>query len=92
VTPSRLLAIADPGPVPAAALPMARWEAMSAAAAFPDAPTTLGGGEATFLSFEWEDPHADAAPAAPARGVLVAPAMAAQPADLLPPAALPALA
>jgi hypothetical protein len=59
VTPSRLLAIADPGPVPAPALPMARWEAMSAAAAFPDAPTTLGGGEATFLSFEWEAPHAD---------------------------------
>ncbi|MCU7729931.1 CHAT domain-containing protein [Actinoplanes sp. KI2] len=59
VTPSRLLAVAEPWPVPAARLPMARGEAMVAAAAFPAAPTVLTGAEATCLSFEWKAPQAD---------------------------------
>jgi hypothetical protein len=58
-SPTRLLAVADPWPVAAAPLPMARYEAMTAAAAFPAAQTTLQGGEATFLSFEWEAARAD---------------------------------
>ena len=57
--PSRLLAVADPWPVAAAPLPMAKYEVMTAAAAFPAAQTTLRGGEATFLSFEWEAAKAD---------------------------------
>ncbi len=59
VSPRRLLAIADPTPVPAGPLPMARYEAMIAIAAFPTARTTLAGREATFLSFEWEAANAD---------------------------------
>ena len=59
VPPSRLLAVADPWPVAAAPLPMAKYEVMAAAAAFPAAPTGLRGGEATFLSFEWEAAKAD---------------------------------
>lgn len=57
--PSRLLAIADPAPVPAIPLPMARYEALIAAAAFPAAHRTLAGREATFLSFEWGAAKAD---------------------------------
>jgi CHAT domain-containing protein len=59
VPPTRLLAVADPWPVAAAPLPMAKYEVMTAAAAFPAAQTTLRGGEATFLSFEWEAAKAD---------------------------------
>jgi CHAT domain-containing protein len=59
VSPSRLLAVADPAPVSADPLPMARYEAMIAAAAFPAACRTLPGREATFLSFEWEAAKAD---------------------------------
>ena len=59
VAPARLLAVADPWPVAAAPLPMAKYEAMTAAAAFPAAQVTLRGGEATFLSFEWEAAKAD---------------------------------
>lgn len=59
VPPSRLLAVADPWPVPAAPLPMAKYEVMTAAAAFPAAQATLRGGEATFLSLEWEAAKAD---------------------------------
>jgi CHAT domain-containing protein len=62
VTAGHLLAVAEPGPVRAAPLPMARYEATLAAAAFaggPAAPTVLVGGEATSLSFEWQAPHAD---------------------------------
>ena len=50
VPPARLLAVAEPWPVAAAPLPMAKYEAMTAAAAFPAAQTTLQGGEATSLS------------------------------------------
>ena len=59
VAPARLLAVADPWPVAAAPLPMAKYEVMTAAAAFPAAQTTLQAGEATFLSFEWEAAEAD---------------------------------
>lgn len=59
VPPTSLLAVADPWPVAAAPLPMAKYEVMTAAAAFPAAQTTLRGGEATFLSFEWEAAKAD---------------------------------
>jgi CHAT domain-containing protein len=59
VSADRLLAVADPRPVAADPLPMATYEAMTAAAAFPDAQTTLRGPEATFLSFEWEAAKAD---------------------------------
>ncbi|MFI7501831.1 CHAT domain-containing protein [Streptomyces sp. NPDC049687] len=59
MTPSRLLAIADPWPVPAARLAMARHEAGSAAAAFPTVGTTLHGNDATFLAFERAAPEAD---------------------------------
>ncbi|MFF4575679.1 CHAT domain-containing protein [Streptomyces sp. NPDC001410] len=59
VTPTRLLAIAEPWPVPATRLPAARYEAMVAAAAFQKAPTSLSGGEATFLSLEWGARRAD---------------------------------
>jgi len=59
VPPTRLLAMADPWPVAAAALPMAKYEATTAAAAFPEASTVLQRGEATFLSFEWEATKAD---------------------------------
>jgi CHAT domain-containing protein len=59
VRPSRLLAMADPWPVPADPLPMAAYEAAIAAAAFPAAHTVLRRGEATFLSFEWEAAKAD---------------------------------
>jgi CHAT domain-containing protein len=58
VPPTRLLAIAEPSPVAAAPLPMAKYEAMTAAAAFPASPATLQDGEATSLSFEWEAPKA----------------------------------
>jgi CHAT domain len=58
VQPARLFAVADPSPVTAARLPMAKYEAMTAAAAFPASPTMLQDGEATFLSFEWEAPKA----------------------------------
>ena len=37
---------------------MAKYEAMTAAAAFPASPATLPDGEATSLSFEWEAPKA----------------------------------
>jgi len=59
VRPTRLLALADPWPVAAAPLPMAKYEVAIAAAAFPAATTTLRRGEATFLSFEWEAAKAD---------------------------------
>jgi CHAT domain-containing protein len=59
VSPTRLLAVAEPSPVPADPLPMAKYEAMTAAAAFPASPTTLEDGEATFLSFEWKAPEAN---------------------------------
>lgn len=59
VSPTRLLAVAGPSPVAAAPLPMAKFEAMTAAAAFAASQTTLEGGEATFLSFEWEAPRAN---------------------------------
>jgi CHAT domain-containing protein len=59
VPPTRLLAMADPRPVAAAPLPMATYEVAAAAAAFPAAQTILRGGEATFLSFEWEAAKAD---------------------------------
>jgi CHAT domain-containing protein len=52
VPPARLLAVAEPWPVAAARLRMAKYEAMTATAAFPEAQTTLPGGEATSLSFE----------------------------------------
>ena len=58
VPPTRLLAVAEPSPVAAAPLPMAKYEAMTAAAAFPASPATLRDGEATSLSFEWEAPKA----------------------------------
>jgi CHAT domain-containing protein len=58
VPPTRLLAVAEPSPVAAAPLPMATYEAMTAAAAFANAQTTLRNGEATFLSFEREAPKA----------------------------------
>lgn len=54
VPPARLLAVAEPSPVAAAPLPMAKYEAMTAAAAFPASPATLQAGEATSLSFERE--------------------------------------
>lgn len=54
VPPARLLAVAEPSPVAAAPLPMAKYEAMTAAAAFPASPATLRAGEATSLSFERE--------------------------------------
>jgi CHAT domain-containing protein len=59
VPPTRLLALADPSPVAAPPLPMAKHEAAVAAAAFPDASKVLAGREATFLSFEWEAAKAD---------------------------------
>ena len=59
VPPTRLLAVAEPSPVAATPLPMAKYEATTAAAAFADSQTTLQDGEATFLSFEWEAPKAD---------------------------------
>jgi CHAT domain-containing protein len=58
VPPTWLLAVAEPSPVAADPLPMAKYEAMTAAAAFAAAHTTLQDGEATFLSFEWEAPKA----------------------------------
>jgi CHAT domain len=58
VPPARLLAVAEPSPVAAAPLPMARYEAMTAAAAFPASPATLRAGEANLLSFEREAPKA----------------------------------
>jgi CHAT domain-containing protein len=58
VPPARLLAVAEPSPVAADPLPMAKYEAMTAAAAFAAAHTTLQDGDATFLSFEWEAPKA----------------------------------
>jgi hypothetical protein len=54
VPPDRLLAVAEPSPVAAAPLPMARDEARTAAAAFPESPATLEDGGATSLSFERE--------------------------------------
>ena len=51
--------MADPWPVAAAPLPMAKYEVAIAAAAFPAAQTILRRGEATFLSFEWEAAKAD---------------------------------
>lgn len=59
VQPTRLLAMADPWPVAVAPLPMAKYEAATAAAAFPGASTVRQRGEATFLSFEWEAAKAD---------------------------------
>jgi len=59
VPPTRLLAVAEPSPVAARPLPMAKYEAMTAAAAFPASPAILQDGEATPLSFEWEAPRAD---------------------------------
>ena len=59
VSASRLLAVADPWPVSADPLPMAKHEAAIAAAAFPEAPKVLERDEATFLSFEWAAPRAD---------------------------------
>lgn len=58
VPPARLLAVAEPRPVPATPLPMAKYEAMTATAAFPEAQTTLPGGQATSLSFERQAPEA----------------------------------
>jgi len=58
VPPARLLAVAEPWPVAAAPLPMAKYEAMTATAAFPEAQTTLPGGTATALSFERQAPEA----------------------------------
>jgi len=59
VSAGHLLAVAEPWPVAAALLPMARYEAMTAAAAFPTSPATLQAGEATSLSFERQAPKAD---------------------------------
>ena len=58
VPPARLLAVAEPRPVAATPLPMAKYEAMTATAAFPEAQTTLPGGAATSLSFERQAPEA----------------------------------
>jgi CHAT domain-containing protein len=56
---ARLFAVADPQPVAASALPMARVEVSVAAAAFPAASTVVADREATFLAFEWQAPDAD---------------------------------
>jgi hypothetical protein len=54
-TPARrLLAVAEPWPVPGSPLPFAGREAAAAAAAFPSAHLVLARGEATSLSFEHE--------------------------------------
>jgi CHAT domain-containing protein len=55
VPPRRLLAVADPY----LDLRMARYEAMSAAAAFPTAPVVVQGREATLREFERKAPNAD---------------------------------
>jgi CHAT domain-containing protein len=52
VPASRLLAVVEPWPVAASRLPMARYEALSAAAAVSAGSRTLAGAEATFLAFE----------------------------------------
>jgi CHAT domain-containing protein/tetratricopeptide (TPR) repeat protein len=59
VSPRRLLAVVNPYLSPERPLWMARYEAMTAAAAFPAAPVLLQEREATFLAFEWEAPKAD---------------------------------
>jgi len=59
VSPAHLLAVAEPLPVDAPPLPMAKNEAMTAAAAFPASQTTLQGGEANSQLFEWEAPKAN---------------------------------
>lgn len=58
-SPSQLLAVAEPWPVPASRLPFARHEALIAAAAFPSHAKVLPGGEATTLSFEHQATNAD---------------------------------
>jgi len=59
VSPTRLLAVAEPSPVDAPPLPMAKYEAMTAAAAFPASQTMLQDGEANSQLFEWEAPEAN---------------------------------
>jgi hypothetical protein len=59
MTATKLLAILDPQPVAASALPFAPAEGAAVAAGFPGAATVLAGGEATVLAFNRTAPQTD---------------------------------